>query len=60
LWKECGLKSLFLLKEIERMGGKKNPNIEPILDMVQDITLPEHTEMDKELAGVPSVFTNLT
>ena len=60
LWKECGLKSLFLLKEIERMGGKKNPNIEPILDMVQDITLPPHTEMDKELAGVPSVFTNLT
>ena len=42
------------------MGGKKNPNIEPILDMVQDITLPPHTEMDKELAGVPSVFTNLT
>mgnify|MGYP000551269793 CR=1 FL=1 len=60
LWKECGLKSLFLLKEIERMGGKKNPNIEPILDMVQDITLPPHTEMDKELAGVPSIFTNLT
>ena len=60
MWKECGLKSLFLLKEIERMGGKKNPNIEPILDMVQDITLPPHTEMDKELAGVPSVFTNLT
>jgi hypothetical protein len=60
MWRECGLKSLFLLKEIERMGGKKNPNIEPILDMVQDITLPPHTEMDKELAGVPSVFTNLT
>ena len=59
-WKECGLKSLFLLKEIERMGGKKNPNIEPMLDMVQDIILPPHTEMDKELAGVPSVFTNLT
>jgi len=60
LWKECGLKSLFLLKEIERMGGKKNPNLEPMLDMVEDITLPPHTEMDKELAGVPSVFTNLT
>ena len=60
LWKECGLKSLFLLKEIERMGGKQYPNIEPMLDMVQDITLPPHTEMDKELAGVPSVFTNLT
>ena len=60
LWKECGLKSLYLLKEIERMGGKQNPNLEAILDMVQDIMLPPHTEMDKELAGVPSVFTNIT
>ena len=60
MWKECAFKSLYLLKEIERMGGKQNPNLEAILDMVQDITLPEHTEMDKELSGVPSVFTNLT
>jgi hypothetical protein len=59
-WKECGLKSLFLLKELERMGGKQYGNLEPILDMVQDISLPSHTELDKELAGVPSVFTNLT
>jgi len=59
-WKECGLKSLFLLKELERMGAKKYDNLEPILDMVQDIKLPEHSEMDKEQAGVPSVFTNIT
>ena len=59
-WKECGLKSLFLLKELERMGAKKYDNLEPILDMVQDIKLPEHSEMDKEHAGVPSIFTNVT
>ena len=59
-WKECGLKSLFLLKELERMGAKKHDNLEPILDMVQDIKLPEHTEMDKEQAGIPSTFTNVT
>ena len=59
-WKECGLKSLFLLKELERLGGKQYENLEPILDMVQDINLPDHTELDKELAGVPSVFTGLT
>ena len=59
-WKECGLKSLFLIKELERMGGKKYDNLEPIFDMIQDIKLPEHTEMDKEQAGVPSVFTNVT
>ena len=59
-WKECGLKSLFLLKELERMGAKKYDNLEPIMDMVQDIKIPEHTEHDKESAGVPSTFTNLT
>jgi hypothetical protein len=59
-WKECGLKSLFLLKEIERMGGKQYENLEPILDLVQDIPLPTHTELDREKAGVPSVFTNIT
>ena len=59
-WKECGLKSLFLLKELERMGAKKYDNLEPLMDMVQDIELPPHTEFDKEMAGVPSTFTNIT
>jgi len=59
-WKECGLKSLFLLKELERMGGKRYDNLEPIFDMIQDIKLPEHTEIDKDQAGVPSAFTNVT
>ena len=59
-WKECGLKSLFLLKELERMGATKYDNLEPLMDMVQDIELPPHTELDKEMAGVPSVFTNIT
>jgi len=59
-WKECGLKSLFLLKELERMGAKNYDNLEPILDMVQDIKLPECNELDKEQAGIPSAFTNVT
>ncbi len=59
-WKECGLKSLFLLKELERMGATKYDNLEPLMDMVQDIELPPHTEFDKEMAGVPSTFTNIT
>tara|TARA_B100000424_G_scaffold252638_1_gene229124 strand:- start:440 stop:892 length:453 start_codon:yes stop_codon:yes gene_type:complete len=59
-WKECGLKSLFLLKELERMGATKYDNLEPLMDMVQDIELPPHTELDKEMAGVPSAFTNIT
>ena len=59
-WKECGLKSLFLLKELKRMGATKYDNLEPLMDMVQDIKLPTHSELDKELAGVPSAFTNIT
>jgi len=60
MWKECGLKSLFLLKELERMGASKYENLAPMMDMVQDIVLPEHTEMDKDNAGVPSAFTNVS
>ena len=59
-WKECGLKSLFLLKELDRLGATKYDNLAPIMDMIQDIQLPDHTELDKDIAGVPSAFTNLT
>jgi uncharacterized Zn finger protein (UPF0148 family) len=66
-WKECALKSKFLLDQIYKItGGNKRgleqyENIEPFLDMVQDITIPNTcTEMDKEIAGVPSTLTNIT
>ena len=59
-WKECALKSLYLLQQLERLGASNNDNLEPIMDMVQDITIPRHTYLDKELAGVPSVMTNVT
>ena len=41
-----------------RLGGNDNPNLEPILDMLQDIDFPIHTEYDKDEAGVPSELTN--
>jgi hypothetical protein len=59
-WKECALKSKYLLDQIIMLGGKKYENLEPILDMVQDIVVPETTELDKEIAGVPSTLTNVT
>ena len=59
-WKECALKSLYLLQQLERLGASNNDNLEPIMDMVQDIKIPTHTYQDKELAGVPSVMTNVT
>lgn len=39
---------------------RKNENLEPILDMIEDINIPVHTEYDKEFAGVPSSLTNIT
>lgn len=65
-WKECALKSRFLLDQIYKMtGGKKTlsqyENIEPFIDMIQDVKIPNScTEIDKEVAGVPSTLTNIT
>lgn len=63
-WKEVALKSNFLLTQIAKItGGGKNKKfelIEPFIDMVKDIKIPEHGEEDKERAGVPSSLTNIT
>jgi hypothetical protein len=60
LWKESSLKANYLLEQIIKLGGKKYDNIEPILDMVQDINIPTHNDYDRELAGIPSKLTNIT
>tara|TARA_B100001094_G_C18175332_1_gene797580 strand:- start:1533 stop:2402 length:870 start_codon:yes stop_codon:yes gene_type:complete len=59
-WKECGLRSCYLLNQLIKLGAKQNENLEPILDMIEDIKIPSHTEYDKEFAGVPSSLTNIT
>lgn len=59
-WKESSLKANYLLEQIIKLGGKQHDNLEPILDMVEDINIPEHTDYDKELAGIPSKLTNIT
>ena len=73
-WKEFGLKSNYLLKEIQKMTTtnkkdedgeiiyhKKYENIDVFLKMIQDIPTPHTcTEADKEKAGVPSALTNIT
>jgi hypothetical protein len=59
-WKETAFKSMFLLTELRRMGASNNENLAPMIDMIEDISLPPHTEMDKEVSGVPSTFTNIT
>ncbi len=59
-WKECGLKSLFLLDELIKLGAKDNDTYAMILDLVQDIQVPRHEQIDRENAGIPSAFTNIT
>jgi hypothetical protein len=59
-WKEAALKSQYLLEQLKRLGVANNPNYEPIIDLVQDIEFPEHSEQDKELAGVTSGLTNVS
>ena len=54
------LKMNFLLKEMIKLGGLNNENFEPILDLHQDITLPNYDLIDLEAAGVPNEFTNTT
>jgi len=62
-WMECALKSKFLLDQIHLMTGggttlKEYENIEPFMNMVEDIKVPECSEFDKEKSGVPSELTN--
>lgn len=59
-WKEMAFKSYYLLTELQRMGASSHENLEPMMDMVQDIKIPEHNQFDREFAGVPSSFTNIT
>ena len=59
-WKEAALKCDFLLRELKRLGVEKNENFACIIDMHQDIVIPQHSERDKEVSGIPSRLTNIT
>ena len=60
MWKKTALKCDFLLKELKRLGCEEHDTYGCILDLHQDIEIPNHTERDKDIAGIPSAFTNLT
>lgn len=72
-WKEFGLKSHFLLKQIENLSSngkdeegylnfhEKYENITPFLEMISSIKVPDScSDVDKEKAGIPSKLTNVT
>jgi hypothetical protein len=60
MWKEAALKCDFLMKELKRLGIEKYETMACIVDMHQDIVIPQHSERDKDVAGIPSTFTNVT
>ena len=58
-WKTATLKLNFLMKELKRLGADKHETYSCILDLHQDIVIPHHDEIDKEIAGIPSELTNV-
>jgi len=57
-WKNSAIKMQYLLHQMIRLGGTNEtvyPNLAPLLDLVNDIEIPDITENDKQNAGIPSV-----
>ena len=60
-WKNNAIKMKYLLDQMVNLGAndeKVYPNLAPIMDLVQDINLPDYDQLDRENAGVPSTLTN--
>jgi len=61
-WKQNAIKMKYLLDELVKLGAddeKIYPNLAPIMDLVQDIDLPDYDQLDRENAGIPSTLTNV-
>jgi len=57
-WKKSAIKMQYILQQMIRLGGTNEtvyPNLAPLLDLVNDIEIPNITEYDKQNAGIPSV-----
>ena len=59
-WKFNALKLDYLIREVIKLGGKNNDVLESVLDLHEDIELESCSEWFKDIAGVPSTFTNIT
>lgn len=59
-WKFNALKLDYLIKEMIKLGAKNNDVLECILDLHEDIHLDKVGEWYKDIAGIPSKFTNIT
>lgn len=59
-WKFNALKLDYLIRELIKLGAKNNETLDVVLDLHEDIKLDEVGEWYKDIAGVPSKFTNIT
>jgi len=59
-WKFNALKLDYIIKELIKLGAKNNETLDVILDLHEDIKLDSVSEWYKDIAGVPSTFTNIT
>jgi hypothetical protein len=59
-WKFNALKLDYLIREVIKLGGKNNDVLECVLDLHDDIDLGQVNEWLKDIAGIPSTFTNIT
>jgi hypothetical protein len=59
-WKFNALKLDYLIKEMIKLGAKNNETLDVVLDLHEDITLDPVSEWYKDIAGIPSKFTNIT
>ena len=59
-WKFNALKLDYLIRELIKLGAKNNETLDVVLDLHEDIKLDKVSEWYKDIAGVPSTFTNIT
>lgn len=59
-WKFNALKLDYLIREMIKLGAKNNETLDVVLDLHEDIVLDSVSEWYKDIAGVPSTFTNIT
>ena len=59
-WKFNALKLDYLIRELIKLGAKNNETLDVVLDLHEDISLDPVSEWYKDIAGIPSTFTNIT
>ena len=49
-----------MMKKLGADNEKIFPTLAPLVDLHNSIDMPSVSEMDKEISGIPSAYTNIT